>query len=311
MRNYLARLKLGQLLRTGLGIGLGRFHQYPPRPLSITALSAAAVTDASLPKVSIVTPSYNHVDFVGQTLRSVLDQAYPHLEFIVQDGASTDGSKELLQSFDPRAVTVISEADCGQTDALNRGFARSTGEIMAYLNSDDLFLPGTLNLVVRFFLDHPEVEVIYGNRLLVDEHGREIGRWVLPGHDERVLRNVDYVPQETLFWRRRAWNRIGTGLDANLHFAMDWDLILKFIDTEAVFAHVPELFGVFRVHKQQKSQAEYLARGRNEIARLRQQHRGDLGPLRSQLVHGNYLMRHWQADRAFEARLAKVKMEQQ
>src|SRR5439155_11875113 len=116
----------------------------------------------------------------------------------------------------------------GQAHAINLGFRHATGEILAYLNSDDLLLPGALAYVANHVVRHPEVGVVYGHRVVIDADGREVGRWVLPPQDDASLVWDDYVPQETMFWRRRAWERVGARLDETFHFALDWDLILRF-----------------------------------------------------------------------------------
>ncbi len=259
-----------------------------------------------MPRISLVTPSFNQVRFVGKTLESVLGQGYPDLEYFVQDACSTDGSVEVIRGNDGRGVTISIERDSGQADALNRGFAKASGEVMGYLNSDDLLLPGTLHRVGAYFRDHPEVDVVYGNRLIVDDEGREIGRWILPGHDGDLLRYVDYVPQESMFWRRRVWERAGARFDEQMHFAMDWELILRFLDAGAVFRHTPDLLGVFRVHGDQKSQASFMARGVREMAALRLRFGGlSAGPVRRLLRHGRYLWAHRVADAEFEKNLSK------
>jgi glycosyltransferase involved in cell wall biosynthesis len=170
----------------------------------------------------------------------------------VQDANSSDGTQQILKRYAAQGANIHIEADKGQTDGLNRGFARTSSEVMAYLNSDDIFLPGTLHLVGGYFRDNPAVDVIYGNRILIDEAKHEIGRWIVPRHDAGVLRFIAYIPQETMFWRRRIWERAGARFDPNLHFAMDWDLVLRFLKAGAVFAHLPELVGIFHVHGQQK-----------------------------------------------------------
>jgi len=146
--------------------------------------------------------------------------------------------------------------DSGQAQAINRGFALTCGEIMAYLNSDDSLLPGCLNYVGTYFADHPEVDVVYGHRVLIDEEDREIGRWVLPRHTDEVLAWADYIPQETLFWRRRLWEAAGSSVSEEFRFAMDWDLILRFRDAGAKIVRVPRFLGAFRVHTDQKTSAE-------------------------------------------------------
>jgi GT2 family glycosyltransferase len=145
---------------------------------------------------------------------------------------------------------------------------------MAYLNSDDLLLPGTLAYVARFFLSHPKVDVVYGHRVLIDENDREIGRWVLPRHSSDILSWADYVPQETLFWRRRIWERVGAMLDDTFAFAMDWDLLIRLRDAGARFVRLPRFLGAFRVHEVQKTSSRMRDVGVREVARLRRRVHG-------------------------------------
>jgi glycosyltransferase involved in cell wall biosynthesis len=258
--------------------------------------------DLSLPIIALVTPSFNQAKFVGQTINSVKVQNYPRLKYVVQDACSMDGTAGVLKSFDDAGYDIRIEPDSGQADALNKGFARAPAEIMGYLNSDDLLLPGTLHFVAQYFHNNPSVDVIYGNRLIIDEFGQEIGRWILPGHDPQVLRFVDYVPQESMFWRRRIWEGVGAKFDSNLQFAMDWDLILRFEEAGAVFHHVPELFGVFRAHGGQKSQANFVTRGAKEMATLRFRYRdAKLSRLQRIWLHTQYLYRHVKVDATWQS----------
>jgi glycosyltransferase involved in cell wall biosynthesis len=298
MKVLLARLGVGTLGRRLLGVRLGRFHQYAPRPLSIGRLADPLPGEQGLPPITMVTPSFNQARFVGQTVESVLAQHYPGLQYIVQDAQSADGTAQVLAPFADRGVDVRIEADAGQADALNRGFARARGEVMAYLNSDDLLLPGTLLLVGRYFRDHPEADVVYGNRLVVDETGREVGRWILPGHAPEVARFIDYIPQESLFWRRRVWEKAGARFDTGLQFALDWDLILRFMDAGAIVRHLPGLFGVFRTHGDQKTRSQFASTGAREMERVRSRYGdGGIGPLRRLRLHWQFLSRHREADR--------------
>jgi glycosyltransferase involved in cell wall biosynthesis len=227
--------------------------QYPPRPLAIPSHYGRTRAPRRAPVISVVTPSFNQVAFLEQTMLSALGQDYPHLEYIVQDGGSTDGSVALVQQYGPRLTSWQSQRDRGQAHAINLGFQRATGEILAYLNSDDMLTPGTLAYVARYFLRHPKVDVVYGHRIIVDAQGQETGRWVLPPHADEDLLWEDWVPQETMFWRRGIWERIGGGLDESFHFAMDWDLILRFRAAGARFARLPRFLGVFRVQAEQKT----------------------------------------------------------
>lgn len=299
MRSLLSRWGVGVHLRRLLGVRLGRFHQHPPTPLALPALGHPDVGDG-LPGIVLVTPSYNQARFIGTTISSVLAQGYPRLKYIVQDAASTDGTAEILRSYHGSPVDIRVQPDRGQSHALNLGFSGTNAEVMGYLNSDDVLPPGSLQIVGRIFRDEPETDVIYGNRLIIDEEGAQVGRWILPGHDSELLRFVDYVPQETLFWRRHLWERVGAQFNEQLQFAMDWELLLRFMAVGARFRHVPNLIGVFRVHASQKSQSHFAVHGIQEMTQLRRQFaspgQGKAGRL---LLHARYLYRHRHADQRY------------
>ena len=229
---------------------LGKLHQqYDPIPLKIPPryYETPIPTNTLLPLVSIVTPSFNHAQFLERTINSVIGQNYPHLEYIIQDGASTDGTAQILEKYGPKFKHVESRQDKGQANALNLGFSHAAGDIMAWLNSDDLLLPGTVSYVVDFFLKHPEIDVVYGHRVNIDGNDDEVGRWLLPTHDDQILLWADYIPQETLFWRRRLWDHVGGYIDEFYQFALDWELLLRFRQAGARFARLPRFLGAFKV----------------------------------------------------------------
>src|SRR6185312_8477897 len=152
-----------------------------------------------------------------------------------QDGGSTDGSVQLIQQHAVQLHAWESARDGGQADAIARGFAKTSGQpedVMAWINSDDYYQPGALAYVADYFARHPDVDVLYGHRIVVDEQSREIARWFLPPHDDAVLRVNDFIPQETMFWRRRLWNKVG-GINPTFKFAIDWDLLLRFLRRSA------------------------------------------------------------------------------
>ncbi len=254
---------------------LGVLYQHPPKPLEVPKwYTSQRHSPQGLPTISIVTPSLNQAAFLERTIRSVLDQSYPNLEYIVQDGGSSDWTEVVLKRYAPFLAYVESARDKGQANAINLGFSRATGEILAYLNADDLLLPGALHYIGRFFAMHPDVDVVYGHRVLIDENDQEIGRWALPPHDNEVLLWGDYVPQETLFWRRRIWEKVGGHIDESFRFAMDWDLLLRFRDAGARFFRLPRFLGAFRVHPHQKTSAEIAELGAQEMNRLRERCHG-------------------------------------
>jgi glycosyltransferase involved in cell wall biosynthesis len=261
------------LLRHYLSPRIGRLRQHGPRPVRLPASYLRGGPPEPAPTISIVTPSFGQAEFIERTIGSVVGQRYPALEYVVQDGGSTDGTVEILRRWEPRLASWLSERDGGQSDAINRGFERTTGEIMGWLNSDDLLLPGALAYVSRYFAEHPEADVVYGHRIVLDEHDQEVGTWILPKHDDTALLLADYVPQETLFWRRRIWERAGGLVDPAFSYAMDWDLLLRFRAAGAVIVRLPRYLGGFRVHDRQKTTA--LDRtGFAEVARLRRRSHG-------------------------------------
>ncbi len=221
------------------------------------------------PSISIVVPSYNQASFLKASIDSVLNQNYPNLELVLVDGGSTDGSVEIIEQYRRRFSWWCSESDGGQVRALNKGFAKTSGKIMGWLNSDDMYMPYTLAEVARFFSKHPEIDVIYGNRILIDADGAEIGRWILPPHENGLLSKADVVPQETVFWRRRIWDKIGGRLDEKFTFAMDWDMLVRFRDAGARMKRLPMFLGLFRIHDRQKSAPANKQIGDEEMQEIR------------------------------------------
>ncbi|MEZ4670943.1 MAG: glycosyltransferase family 2 protein [Anaerolineae bacterium] len=254
---------------------LGRLYQYEPRPMQVAARPQLTLPPGTTwPSIAMVTPSYNQAQYLEQTIKSVLDQGYPALEYVVQDGASKDASPHIIERYKDKLTYSESAPDSGQTNAINKGFRHTRGEIMAWLNSDDMLLPGTLQLVGKFFAEHPEVDVVYGHRIIVDENSYEIGRWVLPQHGNRILSFADYIPQETLFWRRSVWDKAGGQVDEQFKFAMDWDLILRLRDVGARFVRLPYFMAAFRVHAAQKTSAQITDIGFQEMNKLRSRCQG-------------------------------------
>jgi glycosyltransferase involved in cell wall biosynthesis len=230
---------------------LWRPHQYSSRRIRVPPPYHLEQAPDDPPRIAIVTPSYNQGNLIAATVDSVLKQNYPNLVYFVQDGASTDNTKQVLKAYGS-SIDWRSEADAGQGDAINRGFRKIDGDIMAYLNSDDILLPGTLAYVARAFCDNPDSDLVYGHRVYIDAYGFEIGRCVLPPHDAEILKWADYIPQETLFWRRRVWEEIGP-FDESFNFALDWDFVLRAQTAGFAFKRLPRFLGCFRVHNQQKN----------------------------------------------------------
>ncbi len=202
--------------------------------------------------VSIITPSYNQARFVETTLRSVLEQQGVDLEYIVIDGGSSDGSVDIIRRYADRLSYWTSETDEGQTDAINKGFDRAHGDIMAYLNSDDTYEPGALAEVVRFFDEHPDVGLVYGDANFIDADGEVIGRFPAMQTDYRRLRQgYVHIPQQAAFFRASLWEQVRP-LDTSFYFAMDYDLWVR-LAALAPVVYIPRLWANFRLYGDSKT----------------------------------------------------------
>lgn len=259
---------------------IGVLRHYAPRPLKWDdRLPGPRLADAALPQVAIVTPSYGQERFIERTLLSVLDQHYPRLRYMVQDGGSKDRSPEIIARHATRLQRWESVKDHGQADAISRGFKPVTAElspddVMAWLNSDDLLGPGVLRYVGEYFASHPDVDLVYGHRIIIDDDDRDVGRWIMPRHKPETLEWIDYVPQETMFWRKRAWDLVG-GVDPSFQFALDWDLLARFHQARCRIVRLPYFLGAFRVHAEQKTSQAIHTTGADEMRRIRTRFHGE------------------------------------
>lgn len=191
-------------------------------------------------------------------MRSVLEQDYPRLEYIVIDGGSNDGSREIIQHFaglyPQRLVYWVSEPDKGQTDALNKGFARAQGEILAWLNSDDTYEPGAISEAVAFLQENKQTGMVYGDANLINENRQLVGKFPARQTDyHRLRRGFVHIPQQAAFFRAHLWRQVGP-LDPSFYFAMDYDLWVR-IAALAPIHYTPRLWANFRLHQQGKSVA--------------------------------------------------------
>jgi glycosyltransferase involved in cell wall biosynthesis len=250
---------------------LWTFEQYKPRRLDLGAFPRNEVLLDKFPLITIVTPSFDQARFVRATIDSVLHQNYPRLHYHVQDGNSTDGTVGILENYGSR-LRWKSMPDAGQSDAINLGFTGIESDVMAYLNSDDVLLPGALSYAARFFQERPDIDILYGHRIFINQDGLEIGRAILPEHDDKALLYAGYIPQETMFWRRRVWDTIG-GIDTRLHYALDWDFMLRAQASGFKFARARRFLACFRVHDKQKTRNRYDV-GIREMNALRLQYLG-------------------------------------
>jgi glycosyltransferase involved in cell wall biosynthesis len=228
-----------------------------------------------LPRISIVTCSFQQARFLEATLRSVLEQRYPALEYLVIDGGSRDGSVDIIRRHEASLAYWVSEPDGGQTDALIKGFARASGEVMGWLCSDDLMLPGALRAVGEFFAQHPDVAAVYGDALWIDEAGRLLRPKKEIGFNRFVFRYAhNYIPQPSMFWRRKLYAAVG-GLDPRFDVAMDGDLWDRFA-THTRIEHLPRFLSCMRFYASQKTRA-LRSRARAEDADVRYRAATSLG----------------------------------
>lgn len=203
------------------------------------------------PTVSIITPSFNQAAFIEETIRSVLLQNYPALDYLVIDGGSSDGTLDILRRYE-RWLCWLSEPDRGQTDAINKGLRLAKGNVLAYLNSDDSYLPGTIRTIVDHFQTNPEVGLIYGDCYAVNTDGVAYG--TIRGHPfnlRRMIMRGEFVPQQAAFWSRQAMEEVGP-LDASLHYCMDHDYLIR-IGQRFPVHYIPLPLATFRFHTGSKT----------------------------------------------------------
>ncbi len=207
------------------------------------------------PKISIVTPSFNQGNFLEQTILSVLNQNYPNLEYIILDGGSTDNSVDIIRKYEDRITFWESKPDKGQADAIYRGFEKSTGDILAWINSDDYYLEEAFIRVGEFFLHHPEVQWAIGDGIFVDAHNNKLLDCYCPPVDhDRLLHFGMTFLQPAMFIRREYFFKYG-GFDRELKFSFDYDLVLR-LSKSSPPGIINSMLVAFRLHKQSKTEAK-------------------------------------------------------
>lgn len=205
------------------------------------------------PKVSIITPSFNQAKFLRQTIESVLSQDYPNIEYIIIDGGSTDGSLEIIKAYEEHLAYWESAPDHGQTDAINKGFAKAKGKYLAWLNSDDIYQPGAISEAVEFLEEHPDVGMVYGDCTFIDAKGRRIGLFPAAQTDyARLRRGYVHIPQQSSFFRRELWEKVGP-LDPSFYFAMDYDLWVRLAEETSLVYLPGRIWASFRLHGDAKT----------------------------------------------------------
>jgi len=209
------------------------------------------------PKISIVTPSYNQAQYLEETIKSVLEQNYPNLEYIIIDGGSTDASLEIIKKYEKHLAYWVSEKDRGQYHAINKGFKKSSGEIMAWINSDDKYHENSFFSVAEIFAEFIDVQWLQGANTHFDEAGRCVNVWVSRDWSKYnfYLGNYRWIQQESTFWRRELWDRAGGYVDDSLSMAGDYELWLRFFRYAKLYV-VDCLIGGFRMRKSKQKTLE-------------------------------------------------------
>lgn len=219
-----------------------------------------------LPRVTIVTPSFNQGQFLEETIRSVLLQSYPNLEYIIVDGGSTDDSVEIIRKYERWLTYWVSEPDRGQGSAINKGFRHSTGQIMGWLNSDDCLQLGAIWQIVSVFNRSPQTNLVCGYRQAIDANSRHVRYEAYLKPEKFSLSRICYVPQETVYWQRAVWEAVGE-LDESYQFALDFDYWQRVLLASYRFDLLPRFISLFRLHADAKGERTLDVRKR-ELARI-------------------------------------------
>jgi len=236
------------------------------------------------PLVSVVTPSLNQKRFIEETIKSVLSQDYPNVEYIVVDGGSTDAIVDVLKKYSDQ-IKWLSEPDAGQADAVNKGFKIAKGVILGWLNSDDIYLPGTLAYVGEYFANHPDVDVVYGDAYYVDQNGAIIRPYRTLDYSWESLAHECYICQPTVFFRRRVLDRVGH-LNVKLRLALDYEFWIR-IFRQYPPARLPRFLATSRMYADNKTLSLRRTAYR-EIVQIVRRHYGFV-PYRWVLGYASYL----------------------
>ena len=212
--------------------------------------------DLNYPKISIITPSYNQAQFLERTILSVLNQNYPNIEYIIIDGGSTDGSVEIIKKYEKYLDYWVSEKDRGQADAINKGFKKSTGEILAWLNSDDTYLPEAFYKVIKNIRHNPDADLVFGNMYFINKNDLVVGELRLTkiNIDNFLYEDIS-LPQPATFWKKNVYNKIGK-INEKYQYCMDFDFFVRLAETGKLI-YFKEYLASFRIHENSKT-SKYL-----------------------------------------------------
>ena len=225
----------------------------------------------TLPLISIITPSFNQARYLEETIISVLSQNYPNLEYIIIDGGSTDGSVEIIKKYESHLKYWVSEKDKGQSHAINKGFNKANGDILAWINSDDYYLPDAFNTIATASIKFPNSLWFYaGTYWLSNNNQSYVGGIEDPEIASWYLKCL--VSQPGVFWRRKIWDQVGSLVDENMHFSFDYDLWLKFAAFQPIPQLITEPIAVFRLHEESKT-TNYSSSFKTENDVIRSRHK--------------------------------------
>jgi glycosyltransferase involved in cell wall biosynthesis len=235
-----------------------------PWTIGATAIARKTLSEEQWPRLSIVTPSYNQGAYLEAAIRSVLLQGYPNLEYIIIDGGSSDESLAIIKKYEKYLAYWVSEKDAGHANALNKGFSQSTGEVMAWINSDDFYLPNAFRAVAEIMRSFPEVEWLTSAYQGWCQGGEQVFYTYAPGFSRRFFEAGGYmgfpfstawIQQESTFWRRRLWEKAGNRINESVSLAIDFELWSRFFQL-APLVTVETMLGCFRKHGAQRSRKQ-------------------------------------------------------
>ena len=229
---------------------------------------------SNAPRVTVVTPSFNQGRFIRDTIESVLSQDYPNLEYMVIDGGSTDSTLSILKNYEDR-LTWVSEPDHGQAHAINKGWRRAKGDILAWLNSDDIYQPGAIRTAVEFLIHNQQVGMVYGEAYHVDEWGKQIERYPTDHFDPDQLFEQCNICQPTVFIRRAVIEDVGY-LDESLNFCLDFELWIR-IAKKYALGYLPQHIANSRLHEECKT-IKFRVRAHKEVLDMQHRHYGFVSP---------------------------------
>lgn len=205
------------------------------------------------PKISIITPSYNQGQFLEETILSVLNQNYPNLEYIIIDGDSTDNSVEIIKKYEKHLAYWVSEKDNGQAHAINKGFKKATGDIVCWINSDDLLIKGALKTIANYFLSNPDVQFVNGYTLRIDKDSKILfNNHIMKQSVFFAKQGVFNIAQQSMFWKKELFAKIGF-LDESFRAEMDKEFLIRILEAKIKIGHINKTLGAIRIHDSTKT----------------------------------------------------------